>query len=157
MSKIILTAKRSSGNNGYRKEQPKKDNTSKCKGWNDILKEVKKRKATGQKTSLFSISDQEYEASYAETEKKKLIKIGFLARYSLGTKYGNVYFTRREAECMVWLLKGKTIKNVATILKLSPRTVEYYMRHMKAKTGCRTKFELIDFVTASDFIKHVDF
>ena len=137
------------------KKQQKRDDANGV--WRDVISEVKKRKATGQKTSLFSISDQEYEASYAEMEKKKLIKIGCLARYSLGTKYGDVYFTRREAECMVWLLKGNTIMNIATILNLSPRTVEYYMRHMKAKIGCRTKFELIDLVRASDFTKYVDF
>jgi len=58
---------------------------------------------------------------------------------------------------MIWLLKGKTINGVATILELSPRTVEYYIKNMKTKVGCRTKFELIDLIHASDFIKNVGF
>ncbi|CAL7961747.1 hypothetical protein GAMM_250068 [Gammaproteobacteria bacterium] len=58
---------------------------------------------------------------------------------------------------MVWLLKGKTINSIAVLLDLSPRTVEYYIKNMKAKIGCRTKFELIDLVYASDFMESVDF
>jgi DNA-binding CsgD family transcriptional regulator len=58
---------------------------------------------------------------------------------------------------MTWLLKGKTINSIATILNLSPRTVEYYVKNMKAKIGCRTKFELIDLVYASEFMKSMDF
>jgi DNA-binding CsgD family transcriptional regulator len=67
------------------------------------------------------------------------------------------YFTKREAECMVLLLRGKTINSVANILKLSPRTVEYYIKNMKSKLGCRTKFELIDLVYASEFMNNIDF
>ena len=76
--------------------------------------------------------------------------------YKFETKYGNAYFTKREAECMTWLLKGKTINSTATLLEISPRTVEYYVKNMKIKTGCRTKFELIDFIYASEFMKTVD-
>jgi DNA-binding CsgD family transcriptional regulator len=53
---------------------------------------------------------------------------------------------------MLLLLKGKTIVAVASILGLSPRTVEYYVKNMKSKLGCRTKFELLDAVHASEFI-----
>lgn len=89
--------------------------------WDDIIKEVMKRKANGQKASL--LSDDESEISYAKIRKNKLPERRSLAVYGLGAKYGNMYFTKREAECMVWLLKGKTINSVATLLKLSPRTV----------------------------------
>ncbi|MEI8055402.1 MAG: helix-turn-helix transcriptional regulator [bacterium] len=77
-------------------------------------------------------------------------------RYKLGAKHGGRYFTKREAECMACLLKGKTIANVAAILKLSPRTVEYYIKNMKAKLLCRTKFELIDLVRASEFMENLE-
>jgi DNA-binding CsgD family transcriptional regulator len=123
--------------------------------WDDIVKEVVKRKANGKKASL--LSDEEYEAAYVKTNKDRLPQKRILAAYGLGAKYGKTYFTKREAECMVWLLKGKTINSVATILKLSPRTVEYYIKNMKTKVGCRTKFELIDLIYASDFTKNVDF
>jgi DNA-binding CsgD family transcriptional regulator len=123
--------------------------------WNDIVKEVMDRKANGQKACL--LNDEEREFSCIDTGKNDLLEKRSLAAYGLGAKYGNMYFTKREAECMTWLLKGKTINSIATILNLSPRTVEYYVKNMKAKIGCRTKFELIDLVYASEFMKSVNF
>ena len=122
---------------------------------NDLLDEVIKMKAEGKKASL--LSDREG-ADYATGSMKKRAAVArVLAAYSLGRKYGSVYFTKREAECMVLLLKGKTINGVAAELTLSPRTVEYYIKNMKSKVGCRTKFELVDLVHASEFIDNVDF
>jgi DNA-binding NarL/FixJ family response regulator len=94
---------------------------------NDLLKEVMKLKKIGKKTNI--LSDKEQKDIYNASDNKKLNHeiIRPLTAYGLGTKYGSAYFTRREAECMVLLLKGKTINSVANILKLSPRTVEYYM------------------------------
>lgn len=77
--------------------------------------------------------------------------------YSLGAQYGRVYFTQREAECMVKFLKGKTLSKVAEELQLSPRTIEFYLKNMKVKLGCRTKFELLEKVYKSDFIRNIDF
>ena len=119
--------------------------------WTDVIEEVVKRKAIGKKAGL--LSEDEGVDSYT----KKLPKKRVLAVYKLGAKYGDMYFTKREAECMVWLLRGKTINGVATILQLSPRTVEYYIKNMKIKVGCRTKFELIDLVYASEFVRNLDF
>ena len=120
----------------------------------NLLDELVRTKANGGKTKL--LSDRE-EVSYKNTDKKHPIKERVLAAYSLGDKYGAIYFTKREAECMVLLLKGKTINSVASLLRLSPRTVEYYIKNMKAKLGCRTKFELIDKVYASEFLDNIDF
>lgn len=87
-----------------------------------------------------------------KTEKQKSKKgIGVSVR--LRGKYSNIYFTYRETECVVWLLRGKKISDIATILNISLRTVEYYLENVKAKVGCRTKFELIDLIRASNFLK----
>jgi DNA-binding CsgD family transcriptional regulator len=122
--------------------------------WEDLVMEVMKRKEHGQKANL--LSDDNY-AFYVKKREKQSYKKKILAVYELETKYGRRYFTRREAECMVWLLKGKTVNSVAALLKISPRTVEYYIKNMKNKVGCRTKFELVDQVYASDFMRNVDF
>lgn len=123
--------------------------------FDDLLCHVKEVKAKGGKVSLFS--DEEKSTYTTGTKKGKKYKPRELAVYGLGGRYKNTYFTKREAQCMVLLLKGKTIARVANSLKLSPRTVEYYIKNMKSKLGCRTKFELIDLVYDSDFIKNVDF
>lgn len=161
MSKISLTAGRSSGNKDDNKEQPKIDDAKqrRLKGfvWSDVVKEVMERKACGKKACLFNSSDKEYGDFYVELRKKQRARKNFFTRYRLGAKYGKTYFTRREAERMVCLLKGKKTKDVAMILKLSPRTVEFYIKNMKAKVGCRTKFELIDLVNTSEFMKYMGF
>lgn len=77
--------------------------------------------------------------------------------YALGNKHPGIYFTRREADCMVHLLKGKTVGKIATSLHLSPRTIEFYLRNMRSKLGCRSKFELMEIVSESDFLRNIDF
>lgn len=122
----------------------------------DLLREIMEGKASGKKIKL--LSDVERTGNYsASTRKKQPTRVKPLVVHGLGSKYSGAYFTQREAECMVLLLKGKTIDSVAALLKLSPRTIEYYIKNMKAKLGCRTKFELVDLVYASDFMHNVDF
>lgn len=124
--------------------------------WNDILQEVMKRKANGQNAGLFS--DEEIQNTTCNKSRQKmLLKKKNLASYNLGAKYGNTFFTRREAECMVLLLRGKTTSKIATILELSPRTVADYIRNMKIKVNCRSIEELISLVRRSEFIKNIDF
>jgi len=63
-----------------------------------------------------------------------------VSRYDLGEKFASVYFTQREAECMALMLRNKKNDDVAEILGLSPRTVEYYLERMREKLGANTKF-----------------
>lgn len=120
--------------------------------WQDVVQEVMKRKVAGKTSSLLAEDKQSTinRASNGPVSNRAIAVCG------LGAKYGDLYFTRRESECMLWLLRGKTISGVAAILKLSPRTVEYYIKNMKSKLGCRTKFELIDLVYTSDFMKSAE-
>ena len=122
----------------------------------DLLNQVMRMKSSGKRAIL--LGDEEQGSVYNTNIKKNMVfRKRSLIAYGLGSKYGDAYFTRREAECMVLLLKGKAINSVADILELSPRTVEYYIKNMKSKIGCRTKFELVDLVYASEFMKNVDF
>ena len=120
--------------------------------WNDIINEIAVRKNNGQHLGLLNSN------TYTDPIKSKQnTPPKTFASYKLGSNYGNIYFTKREAQCMVFVLKGKTINGVARALNLSPRTVEYYLKNMKIKLGCRTKSELIELVYASEFMKNVDF
>lgn len=49
----------------------------------------------------------------------------------------------REHECLSHLLQGKTVKETAQCLGLSPRTVEEYLQRLKQKLGCRYNRDLI--------------
>lgn len=78
-------------------------------------------------------------------------------QYMLGEQYPTLYLTRREAECMVFLLRGCTFAEVGQHLHLSPRTVEFYVARMKYKLKCGHKSELIEKIRQSDFSNSVDF
>lgn len=73
----------------------------------------------------------------AKTVRKYLKEIGlgdYVAKADL--------LSPREQGCMRLLLKGKSIKEIAAILKLSPRTVEHYLESVKNKFNCQFKNEL---------------
>lgn len=51
--------------------------------------------------------------------------------------------TKRQKECLFYLSRGMTIKQIANKLALSPRTVEHYLDVVKDKLGCHSKSQLI--------------
>ncbi len=54
------------------------------------------------------------------------------------------YLTQREAECISLAMQGMTMKMIGLHLDLSPRTIEYYLKRVKERMGCRTKKELVN-------------
>jgi DNA-binding CsgD family transcriptional regulator len=63
--------------------------------------------------------------------------------------------SNRELECVFFLIRGKTAANIAETLKISKRTVEYYLENIKNKFGCLTKTELIEKAIDSNFIDRI--
>lgn len=49
----------------------------------------------------------------------------------------------REMECLFYVLRGKTLKEIAIMLQLSRRTIETYFENIKNKFGCTNKTELL--------------
>jgi DNA-binding CsgD family transcriptional regulator len=47
--------------------------------------------------------------------------------------------SRREAEVVFWVAQGKTNREVATILALSPLTVRTHLEHVYKKLGVETR------------------
>src|SRR3990167_7824615 len=64
--------------------------------------------------------------------------------YVLSPFPNSVPLTSRQGECLYYMLRGKTAKQIASILAISPRTVTDYIEHIKYKFNCHTKPELID-------------
>ena len=56
---------------------------------------------------------------------------------------GKLYLTQREADCIYFLVQGKTIKDTAEELLLSPRTVEFYLKRIKDKFNQPNKKTLL--------------
>ena len=65
-----------------------------------------------------------------------------LNKFSLETAYA-LGLTQRETQCLFHLLEGHTAKEIAKLLKISPRTVEGYIENMKNKLDCATTSELL--------------
>ncbi|MGY4367163.1 DNA-binding CsgD family transcriptional regulator [Bradyrhizobium sp. LB1.3] len=47
--------------------------------------------------------------------------------------------TTREGEVLAWLSKGKTYRDIAQILGLSPRTVDKHLEQIYAKLGVENR------------------
>jgi len=61
--------------------------------------------------------------------------------------------TKREMECLSYILQGRTLKETADILQLSKRTVETYFENIKNKLGCKNKTELLLQVSSRGILK----
>ncbi|MBY0500637.1 MAG: helix-turn-helix transcriptional regulator [Alphaproteobacteria bacterium] len=55
-----------------------------------------------------------------------------------------VYISFREAQCLLFLSRGRTVKEIGKELDLSPRTVESYIENIKNKTGIICRSTLVD-------------
>jgi len=82
-----------------------------------------------------------------------LLERNDIKRYYIMGQSSEAYLTRREAECLAHLAKGKSAKQVGKILALSPRTIEFYLEKIKHKFSCRTQTELIATVVKCRFLK----
>jgi len=51
--------------------------------------------------------------------------------------------TPRELEIMQWIGRGKTTREIATVLVLSPHTVRKHVERILEKLGARTRSEAI--------------
>lgn len=59
--------------------------------------------------------------------------------------------TRRENEVLFFLLRGRTAKEIASVLSLSSRTVEHYIDSIKSKLHCKHKRELMEFSMEKEY------
>lgn len=53
-------------------------------------------------------------------------------------------FSKRQNECLYYLTKGMSLKQIAQKLRISPRTIEHYLDTVKVKLGCVNRFDLIE-------------
>jgi DNA-binding CsgD family transcriptional regulator len=67
----------------------------------------------------------------------------------------NSLLSDRQSQCLFFLIRGKTSKEIAKILHLSFRTVETYVEQVKDKLNCASKSELIEKAIDSGYINVV--
>lgn len=84
-----------------------------------------------------------------ETKKQSLILPAFknedYSTLSTPFSFQSNNLSKRQLECLWWLTRNKTAKEIAKILNLSHRTVEDYISQIKIKLTCSTKQELVEY------------
>lgn len=98
------------------------------------------------------------ESTIMEIQEPKLIELGqflkkhyFFKSFSVG-KRTRYTLSKREQECLFYILRGKSAKEIGRILNLTPRTIEHYIENIKYKLNCRTKVDLIIKAKEEDFL-----
>ena len=64
-----------------------------------------------------------------------------------------VQLSEREAEVLAWSARGKTSGEIATILGLSKRTVDFHMDNAREKLGVATRIEAVVRASSAGIIK----
>ncbi|MFT6834741.1 MAG: DNA-binding CsgD family transcriptional regulator [Francisellaceae bacterium] len=73
----------------------------------------------------------------------KFNQINELDKFTFISELYNLKFTSRELECITFLLKGNTSKQIANELNISFRTIEVYIEQLKFKLNVKSKNDLI--------------
>lgn len=75
-------------------------------------------------------------------------------RIFLGPEYPDIYLTLRESE-LAQLLEEFKYREIAELLSVSRRTIEYYTMNMKKKLRCRNKRELVYVIRHSGLLEQL--
>lgn len=66
-----------------------------------------------------------------------------IAKYFIKSEEGDYSITKREAQCLYYLCQGMTMKEIAIILNISWRTVDFYINNVKTKTNISSTNRLL--------------
>jgi len=75
------------------------------------------------------------------------------ANYYLNSQYPNLHLTNRQSECLFHLIRGRSAKEIARVLKLSVRTVESHIEDIKNKMDCCHKSEIVEKAIEKGFVE----
>lgn len=126
--------------------------------WNSVLSEVLNKEDNAHDflfTNQGNLGDDMENYSFENTfDASKEMRN--LRTYYLGKDYPDVYLTKREAECMFWVVQDCTIPETAMKMQLSSRTVEFYVKNMKLKLQCPNKKKLIEKILQSTLLQQLE-
>lgn len=94
----------------------------------------------------FDLSDQQSKNFEDETlvyDREDFIRTLGTNKKIVRLRFDDVLLSKQQSEIVRLVVQGKTIKEMANILKLSERTVAHYFDHVKMRLNVSTKSELI--------------
>lgn len=75
--------------------------------------------------------------------------------YVLSESHCPLPLTEKQQDCVFHLVRGKSIKEIAKTLGVSPRTIESHFNSIKARLKCDTKAEIIEKAIDSNFLYYI--
>lgn len=111
--------------------------------WQHILDEVLSYEKKGFKCLYSNLQDTDIFFEKTESDVMEKPQKKTKITYPMPKPLQHLHLTEREAECIFCMQHNQTIKATGTLLNLSARTVEFYLKNIKVKTGLRTKSEVL--------------
>ncbi|HSZ53608.1 MAG TPA: response regulator [Caulobacteraceae bacterium] len=68
-------------------------------------------------------------------------------------KHAQIELSERETDALTWSARGKTSDEIAQILGLTKRTVDFHIDNARAKLGVATRIEAVAMAVAADLIE----
>lgn len=96
--------------------------------------------------SKLAVFENRFDTEYSPNpmlERVKLLETQL--KRSMVRSFEDLKLSPRELECLELMSHGKTAKEIAQAIQISPRTVESYVTNIKVKTECNYKSDLIEF------------
>ncbi len=92
--------------------------------------------------SMDALIKTELKINESKRQEESAIK-DFLTQIGKYNKDKKLFLSGREMECVQHLMAGKSTKEIAKFLTLSPRTVEFYINNIKRKAQCKKMCQLL--------------
>lgn len=75
-----------------------------------------------------------------------------LSVYEFTDSFPHLHLTKREGECLYYLLRGKTAKEIANLYKIHSKTVETHIATIKLKLGVNTRSQIYDYAYENNML-----
>lgn len=87
---------------------------------------------------------------------QEFLKNTEINRYYLKGEYADVYLTAKEAECIYWMIHGKTAEEIATICHTRHRTVQCHLENIRKKLCCYKQTQVAKIIIESGVFGVID-
>lgn len=75
---------------------------------------------------------------------QEFLKETSIKKFPLSGELEGNFLSNKQLNCMIYLIEGKTAKEIGKLLHLSHRTIEGHINNLKNRFNCKSKSQLID-------------
>lgn len=132
-------------------------------GWKLVLVQrnpvyIEEEKLIGLLNYCFDVSDAPIFKAYCKLHQldNKLFNKSYKpVSYVLSDTHCPFQLTEKQENCLFLLIRGKSIKEIAKVFGVSPRTIESHIDALKSKLNCQYISDLIEKAIDSDFLYYI--